>query len=338
MVRPTPTARAVGHSSRPPPPPALLCRLRRHAPCSPGPLDVLMAGWWTWAPRHACGGDGRRDARAEKCDAPLFLEVWRGQARIGYGGRWGLAVWRSWRLLSLGRGDGPRSLRPSQRVPRFFSFDPHAQNHNTFAFVCYVAPCFSSAHRHAPLQRRLDAGLGASFDRARAVECVGALAPRAGGHCGPSPPPPTRAPPARAWCRGLQDDVWAVTCPVHASDRLAGACAGRGHTSAQIGRRFGQGALGVRARAAFPGDRLVGEPVRGQCAKGDACAAGRGRHVWRTKKKNDHPRRPPAPSPLSQVLRVSAFSVGLIYGSWRLSSLRSRAAKAAAANKEAGHH
>jgi hypothetical protein len=40
-------------------------------------------------------------------------------------------------------------------------------------------------------------------------------------------------------------------------------------------------------------------------------------------------------------LRVSVFSVGLVYGSWRLSSLKARAAKAAAA-KEGGavaaHH
>jgi hypothetical protein len=42
-----------------------------------------------------------------------------------------------------------------------------------------------------------------------------------------------------------------------------------------------------------------------------------------------------------QVLRVSAFSVGLVYGSWHLSSLKSRAAKAAAkveAAGAAGHH
>ena len=42
----------------------------------------------------------------------------------------------------------------------------------------------------------------------------------------------------------------------------------------------------------------------------------------------------------AQVLRVSAFSVGLVYGSWHLSSLKSRAAKAAAKAEAgtAGHH
>ena len=43
-------------------------------------------------------------------------------------------------------------------------------------------------------------------------------------------------------------------------------------------------------------------------------------------------------SKLASVLRVSAFSVGLVYGSWKLSSLKSTAAKAAAAKeKEASH-
>jgi hypothetical protein len=40
----------------------------------------------------------------------------------------------------------------------------------------------------------------------------------------------------------------------------------------------------------------------------------------------------------TQVLRVSAFSVGLVYGSWHLSSLKSRAAKAKAAAEAAGGH
>jgi len=41
-----------------------------------------------------------------------------------------------------------------------------------------------------------------------------------------------------------------------------------------------------------------------------------------------------------QVLRVTAFSVGLVYGSWHLSSLKSRAARAKAAAEAAssGHH
>lgn len=40
----------------------------------------------------------------------------------------------------------------------------------------------------------------------------------------------------------------------------------------------------------------------------------------------------------SQVLRVSAFSVGLVYGSWKLSSLKSTAAKAAAEKEKAASH
>jgi len=36
-----------------------------------------------------------------------------------------------------------------------------------------------------------------------------------------------------------------------------------------------------------------------------------------------------------QVLRVSAFGVGLVYGSWKLSSLKSTAAKAAAEKEKA---
>ena len=39
-----------------------------------------------------------------------------------------------------------------------------------------------------------------------------------------------------------------------------------------------------------------------------------------------------------KVLRVSAFSVGLVYGSWRLSSLKSTAAKAAAEKEKAASH
>ena len=39
-----------------------------------------------------------------------------------------------------------------------------------------------------------------------------------------------------------------------------------------------------------------------------------------------------------QVLRVSAFSVGLVYGSWKLSSLKSTAAKAAAEKEKAASH
>lgn len=40
----------------------------------------------------------------------------------------------------------------------------------------------------------------------------------------------------------------------------------------------------------------------------------------------------------NQVLRVSAFSVGLVYGSWKLSSLKSTAAKAAAEKEKAASH
>lgn len=42
----------------------------------------------------------------------------------------------------------------------------------------------------------------------------------------------------------------------------------------------------------------------------------------------------------TQVLRVSAFTVGLAYGSWHLSSLKAQAAKAAAKAEAAGagHH
>ena len=39
-----------------------------------------------------------------------------------------------------------------------------------------------------------------------------------------------------------------------------------------------------------------------------------------------------------KVLRVAAFSVGLVYGSWRLSSLKSTAAKAAAEKEKAASH
>ncbi|BDA42351.1 hypothetical protein COCOBI_03-2380 [Coccomyxa sp. Obi] len=43
-------------------------------------------------------------------------------------------------------------------------------------------------------------------------------------------------------------------------------------------------------------------------------------------------------STLASVLRVSALGVGLIYGSWKLSSLQKTAAKAKAKAESEGHH
>lgn len=89
--------------------------------------------------------------------------------------------------------------------------------------------------------------------------------------------------------------------------------------------RFGKSRACSTERGAERGQRNVSE--------------GRSRgHFEESSPSKRRGRRSKTISQKNQVLRVSAFSVGLVYGSWKLSSLKSTAAKAAAEKEKAASH